>query len=356
MSEATPVRLEPSGRYTTVRLTSHWYVACLASELKAKPLARTVLDVPMVLFRDRDGHAAALVDRCPHRNVPLSVGRCVDGTVECRYHGWRFDNAGACLEVPGLDEEKADRTVRRVDPFPIVEQDGMVWVVPSGTPLSDAPPQLDHVNDDGYRTIHLRLDVPGPMLAAVENALDVPHTSFLHKGLFRGGRDRVPVGVTIRHGHNSVEAIFEGEPVPPGLLGRVLGGEGGVVEHTDRFRVPALAQVEYRLNRHHIMLNAFYTPVDDDNCVLHAVAAFRLPVPTAVARAAVLPIARLVLHQDNQILRKQRTNVALFGGERYVNTPIDLLGPQILRLLRRHERGEQPPETLAPDEHLTLLT
>lgn len=356
MSDETPVRVEPSGRFTTVRLPSHWYVACLGSELKSKPLARTVVGVPLVLFRDRAGRAAALVDRCPHRNVPLSLGRCVDGELECRYHGWRFDRSGTCIDVPGLDEASADRSVRRVERFPVVEQDGMVWVVPSGTALTATPPRLDHVGDGDYRTIYLRLDVPGPMLAAVENALDVPHTSFLHKGLFRGGRERVPVGVTIRHGVDFVEAIFEGEPVPPGVLGRVLGGDGGVVEHTDRFRIPALAQVEYRLDRHHIMLNAFYTPVDDDSCVLHAAAAFRLPVPTAVARAAVLPIARLVLHQDNQILRKQRSNVARFGGERYVNTPIDLLGPQILRLLRRHERGDPNPETLAPDEHLTLLT
>ena len=47
--------------------------------------------------------------------------------------------------------------------------------------------------------------------------------------------------------------------MPPGVVGRLLGGEGGVVDHTDRFVVPALAQVEYRLGEHHIVLNAFYT-------------------------------------------------------------------------------------------------
>jgi hypothetical protein len=76
----------------------------------------------------------------------------------------------------------------------------------------------------------------------------------------------------------------------------------------------------------------------------------------AVARATIVPLARVVLHQDNRILRQQRENIARFGGERFVNTPIDLLGPHILRLLRRHERGEAAPAELAPDEHLTLLT
>lgn len=355
MAGDVPVTIEPSGRFTRVALRDRWYVACLSTELASKPLARTVLGTPLVLFRDSAGAATTLVDRCPHRNVPLSVGRCVDGTLECGYHGWRFGTDGRCLDVPGLEEGSADRRVRRVGAFPTVERDGMVWVAADGTVPADPPPEFVGVGEPGYRTIHLRLDVPGPMLAAVENALDVPHTSFLHRGLFRGTGERTPVSVTVRHRPDAVEAVFEGEPVPPGLLAKLLSADHGVVEHTDRFVVPALAQVEYRLGAHHIALNAFYTPVDDDSCVLHAAAAFRLPIPTPVARAVVVPLAKVILKQDNRILQAQRANVARFGGERYVNTPIDLLGPHILRLLRRHERGDPAPTDVA-DEHVTLLT
>lgn len=356
MSGDVGVSIQPSGRFTKLAPLDAWYVACLSRDLRSKPVAATVVGVPMVLFRDGTGTAASMVDRCPHRNVPLSVGRCVDGELECGYHGWRFDSDGACVEVPGFVEDDPDRSVRRVPTFPTVERNGMVWVAPKGVPPDAPPPELTGVDVPGYRTINLRLDVPGPMLAAVENALDVPHTSFLHRGLFRGRTERVPIAVTVRHGADSVEAIFEGEPVPPGLLGRLLGGDGGVVEHTDRFVAPALAQVEYRLDPHHIVLNAFYTPVDDDSCVLFAAAAFRLPIPTAVARAVVLPLARVVLNQDNRILRLQRETIGRFGGERFVNTPIDLLGPHILRLLRRLERGEAAPDVPSPDEHLTLHT
>ncbi|HKY15656.1 MAG TPA: aromatic ring-hydroxylating dioxygenase subunit alpha [Microthrixaceae bacterium] len=348
--------LEPTGRFTTVRLPQHWHVACLASELGSEPIGRTVLDVPLALFRDGSGRAVALVDRCPHRNVPLSLGRCDAGELECRYHGWRFDGAGECVAVPGLDEARSDKPVRRVATFPVHESDGMVWVVPAGgDPVQPGPPHLTGVGEAGYRTVYLRLDVPGPMLAAVENALDVPHTSFLHRGLFRGRRERVPVSVTVRHGLDRVEAEFAGEPVPPGLAGRLLAPDGGVIEHTDRFIVPAMAQVEYRLGARHVVLNAFYTPVGDDRCVLHAAAAYRLPLPTPVVRGMLMPLARWILHQDNWVLRHQRDNVARFGGERFVNTPIDLLGPHILRLLRRHERGETDHDPL-PEEHLELLT
>ena len=61
---------------SVAKLTRFFYVACLAEELTAAPLARVIAGVPLVLFRSQ-GRAAALVDRCPHRNVPLSLGRMV---------------------------------------------------------------------------------------------------------------------------------------------------------------------------------------------------------------------------------------------------------------------------------------
>ena len=357
-SSETPVSLTPTGRHTTVRLDRHWQAAALSAELAKSPVARTVLGTPLVMFRDERGRAVALADRCPHRNVPLSVGRCENGEIECGYHGWRFDGDGRCRAVPGLDDASdPDRPVRRVPSFPVVEADAMVWVVVGdGAPATERPPKLVGVGEPGYRTVSLTLEVPGPMVAAIENALDVPHTSFLHRGLFRGRAERVPVGVTVRQGADFVEAQFDGEPVPPGLVGRLLSPDGGFVEHVDRFVVPSLAQVEYRLGSRHIALNACYTPVDEQSCTLIAVAAYRLPIPERVARTAILPLAKVILRQDNTILRQQRDNVARFGGERFVNTPIDLLGPHILRLLWRHERGDAEPETPVPDEHLTLLT
>src|SRR5262245_13491889 len=55
---------------SVAKLTRFYYVACLSTELAsgARPLARTIAGVPLVLFRS-NGRPAALVDRCPHRNV-----------------------------------------------------------------------------------------------------------------------------------------------------------------------------------------------------------------------------------------------------------------------------------------------
>ena len=91
---------------SVVKLPNQWFVACQSKTLQDKPVKLTLQGVPLVLFRGAGGVPAALLDRCPHRNVPLSGDKVQgDGTLECPYHGWRFDGSGACRAVPGLVSE-----------------------------------------------------------------------------------------------------------------------------------------------------------------------------------------------------------------------------------------------------------
>ena len=79
----------------------------------------------MVLFRDAKDQAAALMDMCCHRGAPLHMGRVVEQGLECGYHGLTFDRNGVCVRIPGQDRipERA-----RVRVFPMVEQDGFLWI------------------------------------------------------------------------------------------------------------------------------------------------------------------------------------------------------------------------------------
>jgi hypothetical protein len=138
------------------------------------------------------------------------------------------------------------------------------------------------------------------------------------------------------------------------VAARLLAPGGGEVEHVDRFLAPSTAQVEYRLGEHHLVLTTVCTPVSDVETAMHAVVTFRGPVPGALARAAVTPVADLILRQDTRILEAQTANVARFGGERFANTRIDVLAPHITRLLRAVERGE-PDDVGGPEEHVTLM-
>ncbi|MFN2503573.1 MAG: Rieske 2Fe-2S domain-containing protein [Acidimicrobiales bacterium] len=330
-----------TGRPSLVRLPDHWYVACLSRQLRRQPLGRTVLGVPLALFRDGAGQAVAVLDRCPHRNVPLSCGRVRDGLLECGYHGWRFDGDGACRKVPGLVGEDPDRRSRRATTFPAVEHDGFVWVVPdTAAPPPPSPFRFPHVNDPGYVTVRRHVRLQSTLHAALENTLDVPHTAFLHGGLFRGGRDPVEIDVVLRHGHDRVEAEYVGEPRPEGIAGRILAPEGGIVSHVDRFLLPSIAQVEYRLGENHLIVTSAFTPVGDFVTDLHSAITFSLRLPHALVRAVVTPIANRILGQDAAILRHQSEAIRRFGGEQFSSTELDVLGQHIWKLLRQAERGE----------------
>ena len=101
------------------------------------------------------------------------------------------------------------------------------------------------------------------------------------------------------------------------------------------------------------MITTAYTPIGDFETALHAAVTFRSRVPAAVVRALVTPIAGYILRQDAWVLRHQTANIRRFGGEKFASTRIDVLGPHILRLLRRAERGELPAEPRS-EEHVTL--
>ncbi|MGH9679682.1 MAG: Rieske 2Fe-2S domain-containing protein, partial [Candidatus Acidiferrales bacterium] len=79
-------------------LWGFWYPALAGKELRGRALVTSRrMDVPLVLGRDAAGKAFALRDVCPHRAFPLSAGSCDGETVECTYHGWRFDtHTGQC--------------------------------------------------------------------------------------------------------------------------------------------------------------------------------------------------------------------------------------------------------------------
>src|SRR5262245_48560932 len=119
------ISLAPTGG-APMFLRNYWYVAAPDHEIVQKPLARMILAEPIVFFRTEDGTPVALEDRCPHRRLPLSMGKLVgDGVLQCHYHGLRFDHTGKCVRVPGQDMIPSSARVRT---YPVVERYHWLWI------------------------------------------------------------------------------------------------------------------------------------------------------------------------------------------------------------------------------------
>jgi phenylpropionate dioxygenase-like ring-hydroxylating dioxygenase large terminal subunit len=343
---------ETKAHVSVARLARFWYVACQSTDLRERPLARTVLGVPLVLFRGQAGKAAALLDRCPHRNVPLSLGRVVaGGRLECAYHGWQFENGGRCALIPGLlgkqgkdGKEGSEGKERRAPAAAVREQDGFVWVWPELDGQPEAEPFSLPAAGPAYAQVVREVETGATLHATLENALDVPHTAFLHRGLFRGGKQS-EISATVRRSADRVEVQYDGEPRPSGVAGRVLSPGGGTVEHWDRFILPSVAQVEYRLGEDvHFLVTSLCTPESDFRTRMWAVVQFKTRFPARAVARLLEPFALRIFAQDARILRAQADNVRRFGGEQYQSTELDFLGPQIWRLLKQAESGERGGE------------
>jgi hypothetical protein len=113
------------------------------------------------------------------------------------------------------------------------------------------------------------------------------------------------------------------------------------VVHVDRFLLPSVAQVEYRLgDDNHLLVTSAMTPVDDFVTQVWTVVSLRLRIPTRLLVPIVTPLATRILRQDRAILALQTQTIRRFRGEQLASTEIDVLGPQIWHLLTAAARGE----------------
>jgi len=164
-------------------LKNAWTIAAWGSELQTgQLLARTLLDVPVVLFRDSAGQAHALFDRCPHRFAPLSMGHLSDGgnSVECVYHGLRFDATGRCVLNPHGDGQVPKAAV--VQRFPLVERWSALWIWMGDASLADPAiiPDFSFLDPAHWAVGIGSMIVDGPYELEIDNILDLSHIEFLH--------------------------------------------------------------------------------------------------------------------------------------------------------------------------------
>jgi phenylpropionate dioxygenase-like ring-hydroxylating dioxygenase large terminal subunit len=157
-----------------------WTPVTLARRLRRdRPLAVTLASERLVFFRDAAGRASALLDQCPHRGVALSLGAVKEGCLECPFHAWRFDGAGACVAVPLNPDAKRERLFATA--LPTREVAGLLWVyTASGAPVGEPSFPDTLVRADLARTA-FEVTWKAHWTRAMENMLDSPHVPYLHR-------------------------------------------------------------------------------------------------------------------------------------------------------------------------------
>jgi phenylpropionate dioxygenase-like ring-hydroxylating dioxygenase large terminal subunit len=312
----------------------YWWPLATVEELDAgKPLARSLHGKPLVLFRDAAGQPAVLHDRCPHRHAPLSNGRVRQGEVECPYHGWRFGADGCCTAVPGMDYTAGAKPL--IPALAARNAHGLIWA--NAAPDADTPDPVAPAVTEGVDWFFMTDSVQCGIVEAAENFLDGFHTHFVHAGWIRRDAKRQTVKAGVHRLADGIEARYSDEGLQSGLISSLL--EGDRQASMGRFRLPGIAEIEYRGRRGlTLLVTAWLTPEAPGRLRIHArVATRRGLVPAWFKRLLLRRLFGVILRQDKAILEATHANIARFRGtglvSRPLDSPLDLLGPAIRRLV-----------------------
>jgi phenylpropionate dioxygenase-like ring-hydroxylating dioxygenase large terminal subunit len=167
-------------------LKNCWYLAAWSEEVaNGLPFARTLAGEPIVLYRVRE-QVVALLDRCPHRFAPLSLGSVEDGNIRCAYHGIAFGPDGRCIANPhGI----APRSVR-TSAYPVVERHSAVWIWMGKPSFADPGliPDLSFIDAVPPKTLVKGLiPTAANYLLVADNIMDLTHADSLHPSTLGGG-------------------------------------------------------------------------------------------------------------------------------------------------------------------------
>ena len=223
-----------------------WYAAGWSSQFKALPIAKTILNEEITIFRSLEGKIAALENRCPHRLLPLSAGKITQAGLQCGYHGLTFDHSGNCTVAPTQDDLPAKAFVKS---YPVAEQLGLVWIW-MGEPEQANPKNiydLPEYRDTRWGVAHGdALEINANYLLLCDNLCDPTHVNYVHPTTL-GSPDAVDAPVTYEQkgwGVTTSRWTLDSEPV--GFF-KVFGSYSSPVDRWQIYhmRVPSTAIIDF---------------------------------------------------------------------------------------------------------------
>ncbi|MDB5820008.1 MAG: vanillate O-demethylase oxygenase, partial [Rhizobacter sp.] len=207
-----------------------WYAAAFADEVGRQPLARTLLDQRVVLYRTEAGDPVALADRCPHRSAPLSQGGLVGDRLECPFHGMQFAPDGHCQLIPCQEAIPATAHIRS---YPAIDRHGHIWLWFGEEAAADPAsiPDLHWMTDADLVPVKGLMHVKANYLTVLDNLLDDTHLPFVHRNSI-GTPKMVAAPIDVRGDDESVGFSRWTLDTPPSA---VHAKAGGFTTHVDRW-------------------------------------------------------------------------------------------------------------------------
>lgn len=346
-------------------LRNCWYAAIWSDALAPGELVpRTLLDAPLIFYRDGAGRPVAMDDMCPHRLAPLSLGKLLpDGHIQCGYHGLEFDATGKCVRNPHGRGKVPDKC--RVRTYPMVEKHSMVWIW-----MGAAEPDESLIPDFGYLDVGSGYDVgrrdtitmDANYRYIVDNLMDLSHAAYLHDGLL-GNKETAWAEIDVRQDGPYVYVQRDMYDVPPPLVRDLLFKRDGApvnMWQTIRWSAPSAVLNDvgtYGVNDDRANFSGqlgchILTPESESTTHYFTAAARQGPLGVApeegdeAFKARIAELRRFAFkEQDDPMLKAQQENIRKHPGVKPVLLEIDLGPVRCQRLLDAMIAAENAADT-----------
>jgi len=222
-------------------IPNRWYPILETTRLGTRPRAITRFSQPLVLWRGPDRGPHLFPAHCPHRGADFGQGRVIEDTLQCPWHGFRFDAHGHCIEAPCEGACGKIPHGLRTEPIPVREAHGLVWAW-QGEMRDHYPeiPFFDDVTLDLTHSSEASLELPYHYTRMVETNLDIHHTPFVHGNVIPGlgaavadyhariDGDRIYTSGRFAHRWSKQGMAFRADALLPNL---------GLIELSDKLRI-----------------------------------------------------------------------------------------------------------------------
>jgi phthalate 4,5-dioxygenase len=248
-------------------LRRYWIPALLAQEVPepdCPPVRIKLMSERLLAFRDTQGRVCVIDEFCAHRGVSLWFARNEEGGLRCPYHGWKYDIAGQCVDVPSEPAQSGLCNRIRLKSYPCVELGDVIWVY-MGPPERRPPlPAFEWAQVAPSQRFVSKRTQECNYLQAMEGGIDSAHVSFLHRHDLRSDALHVGAGAELTR---ATDVRFEVVETKGGMIIGVRrpAQPGHLYWRITQWIMPFHTMIppygENALNGH------AWVPVDDESCM-----------------------------------------------------------------------------------------
>jgi phenylpropionate dioxygenase-like ring-hydroxylating dioxygenase large terminal subunit len=302
----------------TAHLKNFWYIIAESQELTAnKVIARQICDEWLVCYRDEKGDVTALPD-----------------------------GQGKVTQIPSMGNQTVPHLKARK--FATREQDGYIYIQLIEDHTTVPPFKMQYFRKPGWKNIRLQHVFDNNLSNCVENFIDIPHTAFVHQGIFRSRRNE-PITAKIIREQGEVHVTYQNEAQNLGSFNFFLNPRGETITHTDSFYMPNVTFVSYSLaSKWQYVITSQSIPISAEQTRVYTEISYQLGIWTPFASWIIKRQGKKVIKQDLHVLAQQMRVIKKYG-ERFYDTPADKIHTFVSEI---HEalKNNQDPRLLPNEE------